>query len=117
MIDNERFKKIIFWLISQGVIKNQEDLARRMGYNPSFLSQVVSGIKPLSKKLTEKLSNISDNININYLYGDEKMLNREYSDNLPHNPETDTSDERKDLIQIIKSQQRTIELLAEKVSR
>jgi transcriptional regulator with XRE-family HTH domain len=77
MSENENLKKIILWLISQGIIRSQEDLAQILGYNASSVSQIVTGKKPLSKKFAKKIAGLSEKININYLFGGEKMLNDE----------------------------------------
>lgn len=73
--NNERVKKVILWLIGQGVAETQEDIALKLGYNPSSVSQIVGGIKPVSKKFAGNLASLSDKININYLlHKDENML-------------------------------------------
>lgn len=78
MADNERLKKVVLWLISQGIVESQEDLAKKLGYNPSSVSQIITGIKPLSNKFANKLAELSGKINLDYLLtGDGKMLKME----------------------------------------
>ena len=79
MAENENLKKVILWLISQGIIESQEDLAQKLGYNASSISQIVTGKKPLSKKFAKKIAGLSKKINIDYLFGGNKMLNEESS--------------------------------------
>lgn len=75
MANNERLKKVILWLISQGIIESQEDLATKLGYNASSVSQIVTGVKPISDKFARKIITLSDKININYLLtGNGQML-------------------------------------------
>ena len=75
MADNEKLKKVIFWLISQGIENSQEDLANKLGYNPSSVSQIITGIKPLSNKFANKLITLSEKINLDYLLtGEGEML-------------------------------------------
>lgn len=45
MAGNERVKRVIQWLISQGVAENQKELAKKMGYNSSTISHIISGVK------------------------------------------------------------------------
>jgi len=82
MAENENLKKIIFWLTSQGIIKSQDDLANKLGYNPSSVSQIVTGKKTISKKFAKKISGLSKKINIDYLFGGNKMLNDEVSESM-----------------------------------
>jgi transcriptional regulator with XRE-family HTH domain len=123
MPENERLKKVIFWLISQGAAHSQEELAQKIGYNPSSVSQIVTGIKPLSKKFAGKIASLSKKININYLFGEDEMLVDDCVCELPSPVSEDgkTESEMTLLLQIIRSQQkqmesqqRTIELLAKK---
>jgi transcriptional regulator with XRE-family HTH domain len=74
MSENERLKKMISWLISQGIVDSQEDLANKLNYNSSSVSQIVTGIKPLSKKFANNLAKLSNKINIDYLLGEGEML-------------------------------------------
>ena len=115
MAENERIKKLIFWLISQGIVKNQEDLALQMGYNPSFVSQIVTGIKPLSKKFASKLTLISDQINVDYLFGSDNMLKENVIIQQPILSTENQATDMSMLIQVIHSQQKTIEMLTEKM--
>ena len=74
MAENKRLKNVISWLISQEIIEKQEDLAVKLGCHPTYLSQIVSGVKPLAKKNAEKIVDICSKINIDYLLGEGEML-------------------------------------------
>lgn len=79
--NNEKLKKVVFWIISQGMAESQEDVAFKVDVNPQYLSQVVTGKKPLSGKLAKNFVRIFKNINLDYLLGDsEVMLNSEIED-------------------------------------
>lgn len=67
MGERERVKRVIYWLISQGVAGNQEEVAQHMGYNASSLSQIVTGKKPVSEKFVRNLCALSDKLNVDYL--------------------------------------------------
>ncbi|NDV47504.1 peptidase S24 [Paludibacter sp. 221] len=69
MSENERLKKVILWLISQGIVDSQENLAQKLGYNASSVSQIVTGRKPLSEKFVRKVISLSEKINSDYLLG------------------------------------------------
>jgi transcriptional regulator with XRE-family HTH domain len=74
MVENKRLKNVIFWLISQEIIDTQEDLAEKLGYNPSSLSQIVTGAKPLSEKFINKIVGFCEKINPDYFFNQGSML-------------------------------------------
>ena len=74
MAGNERLKKVIQWLISQGIADSQKDLAQKIGYNSSTISHIISGVKPISHKFVQTLCNLSDKVNPNYLLGDDPIM-------------------------------------------
>lgn len=74
MADSENIKKVILWLISQGIVDSQEQLAEKLGYNPSSVSQIVSGIKPLSHKFADKICSLSEKINKDYLFAESDNI-------------------------------------------
>lgn len=63
MTDIQRIKKIINWLIFQGVAENERELSEKLGYTKSSFSQIVNGKVPLSDKFVKKLCSLDDNIN------------------------------------------------------
>lgn len=69
MAANERLKKIVLWLIGHGLVGSQKALSVALGYNPTFLSQVVSGDKPMSDKLVFNLVRRFPAVNADYLLG------------------------------------------------
>jgi transcriptional regulator with XRE-family HTH domain len=110
MSENKRIKNVIFYLISQDTIESQEDFANRMGYNPSSVSQIVSGKKPLSEKFANKVADTFKNINSNYLFGNGEMLkngiSEEKNTNLNTNLNINLSEKNVQLVQ--KSEQRKL---------
>lgn len=76
MTENKQLKNVIFWLQSQGYISSQKDLARKLGYNEAFVSQMVIGKKPVSGNFIEKIIVFSNGrVNYDYLCGkDVPML-------------------------------------------
>ncbi len=68
MSEKERVKQVIYWLFSQKIVNSQEELATKMGYNKSSISQIVSGKKPVSKKFIKNLCKLSEKINEVYLF-------------------------------------------------
>lgn len=100
MSNNENLNKLIHWLTSQGIIKTQEDLAQKLGYNVSYISHLVTGLKPISKKFAEKFGKLSEKINIEYLFGKGEMLHDEISDN---NKNVNISVERFEISDLVKA--------------
>jgi phage repressor protein C with HTH and peptisase S24 domain len=78
MTENKRIKNVIFYLISQDIIISQEDFSNKIGYNPSSVSQIVCGKKPLSEKFANKVTDTFKNINSNYLFGRGDMLKNDF---------------------------------------
>ncbi len=76
MTENKQLKNVIFWLQSQGYISSQKDLAKKLGYNEAFVSQMVIGKKAVSGNFIEKIILFSEGkVNADYLNGmDVPML-------------------------------------------
>ena len=73
---NESLKRIVQWLILQGRVESQRDLALRLGYQESSFSQIVNGHVPLSGKFVSRLCALEPRINRDYvLTGQGDMLN------------------------------------------
>ena len=63
MNDLQRIKKVINWLIFQGIAGNDRELSEILGYTKSSFSQIVNGRVPLSDKFVRKLCALDSNIN------------------------------------------------------
>jgi Predicted transcriptional regulator len=75
MSDKERVRKVIFWLISEGLASSQKNIAEILGYNESSFSQIVKGDKPVSQKFITNLSSKFEKINKAWiLTGEGSML-------------------------------------------
>lgn len=76
MTDIQRVKKVVDWLIFKDKIKSRKELAEKMGYTESSMSQILNGKVSLSERFIKKLSIMDDAINQNWiLTGDGNMLN------------------------------------------
>lgn len=74
MVENKRLKNVIFWLISQELIESQEDLAKKLGYHPAYISHILTGTKPLSDKFASKITEFCEKINPDYLSNGGEMI-------------------------------------------
>lgn len=74
MAENERVKKVILWLTSQGIIESQIDLAQKIGYHRTSISHIINGVKPVSEKFVRNLSKLSEKINPDYLLGNDDVM-------------------------------------------
>jgi len=63
MTEYQRIKKVINWLIFQGVADSEKDIADRLNYTKSSFSQLVNGKVPLTEKFVKKLASLDKNIN------------------------------------------------------
>lgn len=70
----ERIRKVINYLVYQGVIKNDTDLVAKLKYTKSSLSQILNGVVP-ADKFIEKLCKFDNNINSVWIVnGEGEML-------------------------------------------
>ena len=83
MTELQRVKKIIKWLIYTEFAESERDLAEKLGYTKSSLSQIVTGKVPLSDKFVNKLCAIDENINNEWIAsGEGEMLKNTVTSNL-----------------------------------
>ena len=81
MLDIERVKKVVDWLIFKRKVKSRKELAEKIGYTESSMSQILNGKVSLSEKFIKKLSIYDNAINEEWLLtGRGEMLN--WPDNL-----------------------------------
>src|SRR5690606_6641129 len=64
----ERVKKVINWLKYRGIAETDADLAEKLGYKKSSLSQILNEKVPLSDKFIDKLVELDENINKVWIY-------------------------------------------------
>lgn len=82
MVDLQRIKKVIKWLIFSGFAENETEMAQKLGYTKSSFSQIINGRVPLSDRFIDKLCDADRNINKVWIVKNEgNMLLR---NNLTH---------------------------------
>ena len=79
---------MVKWLISEGIVKSQNDLANLMGYNDSSVSQIMTGRVKLSNKFVSRLAQVNSKINIKYFEEEEEPM---LVDNTNNNVKTNES--------------------------
>ena len=81
MSDIERVIDVVDWLIYKKKVKSRKELAERMGYTESSMSQILNEKVPLSEKFIKNLSIVDSFINEDWIRtGEGKMLNNADSD-------------------------------------
>lgn len=111
-MEKGRVKKVIYWLLSQGIVESQAQLADMMGYNSSSFSQIVKGEKPVSNKFVKNLCKISEKINETYLLdGSGCMILDSNPDWQHHNISVENIDDIKELREIVASKDADISRL------
>lgn len=81
--EGRRLRKAINWLVFKEVVDSEADVARKLGYRRSSLSQIINGKADLSKKFVEKFCTLDENINgVWILTGEGEMLKSFSNDNL-----------------------------------
>lgn len=63
----ERVNNLIDWLIFEKIIRNRRDLADKIGYTESSLSQITNGKVELSFRFIKNLAKIDSRINIEWI--------------------------------------------------
>ncbi|MDR0385237.1 MAG: XRE family transcriptional regulator [Prevotellaceae bacterium] len=63
MTIHQRIKKVINWLIFNEFAENETEIAMKLGYKKSSLSQIINGKVPLSNRFIDKLCDADKNIN------------------------------------------------------
>lgn len=51
----ERIRKVLDWLKAEGIFRSNREVAEKMGYNPSMLSQVITGKSAVSQRFVRSL--------------------------------------------------------------
>ena len=75
---NERLRKIVQWLILQGRVESQRELAAQLGYQESSFSQIINGRVPLSNKFLGRLCALEPRVNREWvMHGSGMMLNEQ----------------------------------------
>lgn len=77
MADIKRVTKVVDWLIFEKIVKSRKDLALKMGYTESSMSQILNQKVPLSEKFIKNLSILDNRINIDWLLGNEGDMLKE----------------------------------------
>ncbi len=77
---NERFIKVLKFLISSRVVRNQQDFCDIMGLATSYVARLKSGDRPISENIVSQISGEFPQINGTWLLtGEGEMLKREES--------------------------------------
>lgn len=63
MLENERVKKVVDWLIYMGYATSRKELAESIGYKDTSLSQIENGKVNVSSKFIKSLANLDSRIN------------------------------------------------------
>ena len=84
MTEIQRIKKVINWLIFQEKISSQRELAEKMGYTESSMSQILNEKVSLSENFIKKLSIMDDAINEDWLFAEkgEMLKNNQQIENV-----------------------------------
>lgn len=95
-----RFKKMLSQLQEKGIVKNQSDLAKQLGYNSTYLSVIANKRERVPANFIEKLKTLDSTID------GEWLLNNPASAN--------TADEQQQVIEAVNALPETSEAPAEK---
>lgn len=95
-----RFKKMLSQLQEKGIVKNQSDLAKQLGYNSTYLSVIANKRERVPANFIEKLKTLDSTID------GEWLLNNPASAN--------TADEQQQVIEAVNALPETQEAPAEK---
>lgn len=75
MSDLQRVKKVIDWLVFEGIAESQKDVAEKCGYGESYMSQVLSGRVNLSSRFIKNLVMLDERLSEEWIAtGEGDML-------------------------------------------
>lgn len=75
MTKTQRVNKVVDWLIFQKKAETQKELAEKLKYTESSMSQILNEKVPLSERFIKKLAKLDQNINLEWLLtGEGEML-------------------------------------------
>ena len=67
MTEIQRIKKVVAWLIFQENLNSQKELAEKMGYTESSMSNILNENVPLSGNFIKKIAMMNDSINEDWI--------------------------------------------------
>ena len=104
----ERVRKVIKWLISERVVLYQKDVAKRMNYNASVMSNLLNGNGRITDRFIERLCDIDTRLNPDWIRtGNGDMLEESHDNNIKEVTDVETFDVAA-LLRIIEGQTKTI---------
>ena len=72
-----RIKDVLEWLKSSSLFRSNREIAERMGYNPSMVSQIITGRSSVTQKFVRSLSSVCPRINYDWIWTGEGDMLRE----------------------------------------
>lgn len=104
----ERVRKVIKWLISERIVLYQKDVAKRMNYNASVMSNLLNGNGRITDRFIERLCDIDTRLNPDWIRtGNGDMLEESHDNNFKDVTDVETFDVAT-LLRIIEGQTKTI---------
>lgn len=83
--------------------RESEGFGKKIGYNSSTISHIISGVKSVSGKFVQNLCSLSDKVNPNYLLSDDPVM-------------LFADDRHRSIHEYVAGQQKSIEEAAEKLT-
>lgn len=75
MVDNNRFAELIEYLITNKIVRNQQEFVEKIGSDKSTVSQIKNRKLPITNSILDKIKNAFPNISVNWLItGEGEML-------------------------------------------
>ena len=86
----ERVKETLDWIKENSMYKSYRSIAKQIGYNPSMISQVITGKTPVSSKLVLSLCSLNHDISYEWIWsGEGQMLKNDDSNFITSNDSQD----------------------------
>lgn len=73
----KRIKDVLEWLKSSDLYRSNREIAERMGYNPSMVSQIITGRSAVTQKFVRSLCSVCSRINFDWIWLGEGEMIRE----------------------------------------
>lgn len=72
-----RIKDVLEWLKASELFRSNREIAERMDYNPSMVSQVITGRSAVTQKFVRSLSSVCSRISYDWIWTGEGDMLRE----------------------------------------
>lgn len=80
MTELERITKVVDWLIFEKIVDSRRDMAIKLRYKETYISQILNEKKPINSKFIKRLAILDDRINFEWIGSGKGDMLKEHSE-------------------------------------